>query len=319
MRAVRYHEYGSADVLGVDQLERPVPAEDEVLVEMRAASVNPVDVMFRSGEYGEVPLPAIPGGDGAGVVATVGEDVDRFESGDRVFASGMDRAEGGTFTEYAAIPATKLAHLPDDTSFEEGAAIANVGATAWTALEEVAGVRCGDRVLVHGGSGGVGHAAVQIAASAGAEVIATAGSERARERLRSLGAATALDYASDTLAEDVLAATDGEGTETVLDHRLQEYLDLDLQVVAEGGDIVAIMGNIPGTSGVPFYRKEVTLHALRMDNHSDRAPMLERLARLMERGHLTPVVADTYDLEAASQAQTDVLMGGYVGKLVVTP
>jgi NADPH2:quinone reductase len=319
MRAVRYHEYGGPDVLGIDQIDRPSPAEDEVLVEMRAASVNPVDVMFRSGEYGEIPLPSIPGGDGAGVVTAVGDDVDRFEQGDRLFASGMDRAEGGTVAEYAAIPATKLAHLPDHVSFKEGAAVANVGATAWTALEEVAGIQTGDSVLVHGGAGGVGHAAVQIAASAGAEVIATAGSEAARERLRELGATTALDYGSETLAEDVLAATDGEGVETVLDHRLQQYLQTDLQVLTEGGDIVAIMGNIPDTSGVPFYTKEATLQALRMDNHPVRAPTLARLAGLMERGDLTPVVADTYDLNEVAEAQADVLAGGYVGKLVVTP
>jgi NADPH2:quinone reductase len=319
MRAVRYHEYGGPDVLGVDQIDRPSPDGGEVLVEMRAASVNPVDVMFRAGEYGEIPLPSIPGGDGAGVVVAVGDDVERFETGDRVFASGMDRAEGGTFAEYAAIPATKLAHLPEHVSFEEGAAIANVGATAWTALEAVAGIQTGDRILVHGGAGGVGHAAVQIAASAGADVIATAGSEAACERLRELGATAALDYANETLAEDVVAATGGDGVETVLDHRLQQYLQTDLEVLAEGGEIVAIMGNIPDTSGVPFYTKEVTVQALRMDNHPVRAPTLDRLNRLLDRGDLTPVVADTYDFGEVAQAQADVLAGGYVGKLVVTP
>jgi NADPH:quinone reductase-like Zn-dependent oxidoreductase len=319
MRAVRYHEHGSADVLGVEDIERPTPDDDELLVEMHAASVNPVDVMIRSGEYGQVPLPSVPGGDGAGVVAGVGDGVDGFSEGDRVFVSGLDRAQGGTFAEFAAVPETKAAELPEHVSFEEGAAIANVGATAWTALEEVAGGRSGDRVLVHGGAGGVGHAAVQIAASSGADVIATAGSERARERLRELGAAACLDYESDTLAEDVMAATGGDGVETVLDHRLGEYLERDLQVVAEGGDIVALMGHLPSASGLPFYKKEVTVRALRMDNHPVRAPALARLARLMDRGDLTPVVADTYDFAAAAQAQTDVLTGGYVGKLVVTP
>jgi NADPH:quinone reductase-like Zn-dependent oxidoreductase len=319
MRAVRYHEYGGDDVLGVDEVDRPTPDADEVLVEMRAASVNPVDVMFRSGEYGDVRLPSIPGGDGAGVVAAVGEAVDRFEEGDRVFASGMDRAEGGTCAEYAAIPETKLAHLPNDVSFEGGAAIANVGATAWTALEEVAGIRAGDRVLTHGGAGGVGHVAVQIASASGAEVIATAGSDTARERVRELGADTVLDYDSGTLAEDALAATDGEGVETVLDHRLQAYLELDLEVLAEDGQLVCLMGNIPDASGVPFYTKEITVRALRMDNHPVRAPTLRRLVRLVERDELTPVVADTYDFEDVAQAQQDVLVGGYVGKLVVTP
>jgi NADPH:quinone reductase-like Zn-dependent oxidoreductase len=319
MRAVRYHEFGSSDVLGVDEVDRPSPDADEVLVEVRASSVNPVDVMLRSGEYGDIPLPSIPGGDGAGVVAAVGEDVKRFEEGDRVFASGMDRAEGGTCAEYAAMPETKLAHLPDEVSFESGAAIANVGASAWTALEEVAGIRAGDRVLIHGGAGGVGHAAVQIAGASGAEVIATAGAETARERVRELGADTVLEYDSDTLAEDVLAATGGDGVETVLDHRLQAYLEFDLEVLAENGQLVCLMGNIPDASGVPFYTKEITVQALRMDNHPVRAPTLYRLVRLMEHAELTPVVADTYDLEEVTQAQQDLLGGGYVGKLVVTP
>lgn len=319
MRAVRYHEHGGADVLGVDEVARPEPDAGEVLVEMRAASVNRVDVMFRSGEYGQLPLPSIPGGDGAGVVAAVGGDVTRFEEGDRVFASGMDRADGGTFAEYAAVPETKLARLPDETSFEVGAALGNVGATAWTALEELAGIQAGDRVLVHGGSGGVGHAAVQIAASSGADVIATAGSETARDHIRDLGATAALDYESDSLAEDVLAATDGAGVETVLDHRLEEYLGFDLQVVAEGGQIVSIMGHVPGTNGVPLYNKEVTVRALKMDNRPVRTPVLQRLTRLVTRGDLTAVVADTYDFADATQAHRDVLAGGYVGKLVVTP
>jgi NADPH:quinone reductase-like Zn-dependent oxidoreductase len=231
----------------------------------------------------------------------------------------MDRAEGGTFAEYATIPETKLAHLPEDVSVEEGAAIANVGATAWTALVEVAGIQAGDRVLVHGGSGGVGHAAVQIAAASGADVIATAGSEAARKEVRELGTTAALDYESDTLAEDILEVTNGNGVETVLDHRLEEYLGLDFEVLAEGGQIVSLMGHVPETNGIPFYKKQVTVQALQMDSRPVRTPMLQRVVRLLDRGDLTPVVADTYDFEDAAQAQQRVMAGGYVGKLVVTP
>jgi NADPH2:quinone reductase len=319
MRAVRYHDYGSADVLQVDEVDRPTPDRNEVLVEMRAASVNPVDVMFRSGQYGDLPLPSIPGGDGAGPVAAVGEGVEAFEPGDRVFASGMDRAEGGTFAEYAAIPAEKLANLPENVSWTAGGAIGNVGATAWTALEDLAGIQAGDRVLIHGGSGGVGHAAVQIATHSGAEVITTAGSEDARARLTDLGAAVALDYESDSLAEDILAATDGAGVDTILDHRLEEYLDLDLSVVTEGGTIISTMGHIPETNGRPLYNKEVTIQPLKMDNHPTRRPVLERLARLMNQDVLTPVVADTYAFGDAARAHQEIRAGGYVGKLVVTP
>jgi NADPH:quinone reductase-like Zn-dependent oxidoreductase len=319
MQAVRYHEHGDPDVFQVDEVPRPSPAPDEVLVEMRAASVNPVDLLIRSGLYGDVSLPSIPGGDGAGVVAAAGEKVEAVTEGDRVVVSGMDRSAGGTFAEYAAVPETKVASLPEGVPFEVGGAVGNVGATAWTALEEVAGIQAGDRVLVHGGAGGVGHAAVQVAASSGADVVATAGSESARTRVEDLGASVALDYDSDSLAEEVLEATGGEGVETVLDHRLEEYLELDLEVLAEGGQVVSLMGNVPEASALPFYAKEVTLQALRMDNHPVRTPVLERVLRLVERGDLTPVVADTYGFAEVEQAHRDLSEGGYVGKLVVTP
>ena len=319
MRAVRYHDHGGPDVFGVEEVARPAPAADEVLVAVEAASVNAVDVLLRSGIYGETTLPSVPGGDGAGVVAAVGGDVDEFAEGDRVFVSGLDRSAGGTFAEYAAVPATKAARLPADVSFAEGAALANVGATAWTAQAEVAGVRAGDRVLVHGGAGGVGHAAVQVAAAGGAEVITTAGPDVDHDRLRGLGAAAVFDYTSDTLAEDVLAATGGAGVETVLDHRLDEYLDLDLAVLAEGGQVVALMGGVPEANPLPFYAKEVSLQALRMDNRPVRRPALERVARLLERGDLTGVVAETYGFDAVDRAHREIEDGGFLGKLVVTP
>jgi len=241
-------------------------------------------------------------------------------SGDRVVASGMDRATGGTFAEYAAIPASKLAALPDDVPWEVAGAIGNVGATAWTAIEELAGVQAGDRVFVHGGSGGVGHMAVQIAAESGTEVITTAGTADARARLEAdLGASVALDYESDSLAEEILAATDGAGVETVLDHRLEEYLDLDLEVVRPGGQIISTMGHIPATNGRPFYNKEVTIQPLKMDNRERRTDILDPLMRLLERDAVTAVVDSTYALDEAAQAQRDILAGGSLGKLVVTP
>ena len=320
MRAVRYHEFGDPDVLQVEELERPEPEPGQVLVEMRVASVNPVDAKFRSGRIpGVVTFPAIPGGDGAGVVVDVGEGVDAFEAGERVFASGMGHAAGGTFAEFVAFPETKLAHLPDDVPFEVGGAVGNVGATAWTALVDIAGVEPGDRVLVHGGSGGVGHVAVQLAAAGGADVVATAGSDEARERVRELGADVALDYHSDSLAEEVAAATDGEGVDVVLDHMLEEYLGVDLEVAAQGGRIVTITGDVPATSGAALRNKELTLRGMSMGNRPDRRHVLGRLAHLMERGQLTAVVERTYDFEDVPEAHRDVMAGGYVGKLVVAP
>lgn len=320
MRAIRYHEYGDPDVLQIEEIDRPEPGAGEVVVEMRAASVNPVDTKFRSGIIGGVvTFPAIPGGDCAGVVEAVGEGVDAFEVGDRVFACGMGHATGGTFAEYVALPEMKVAHLPDDVSFEEGAAIGNVGATAWTALVDIAGLRPGDTCLVHGGAGGVGHVAVQLASIGGADVIATAGSDEAREAVRDLGAVEVFDYDSDSLAEDILATTDGDGVDVILDHMLDRYLDVDLEVAADGGRIVTITGDVPATGGAPLRNKELTVRGMSMGNRPERRTILDRLAHLMDRGDLTAVVERAYDFEEVQQAHEDVLAGGYVGKLVVTP
>lgn len=319
MRAVRYHEYGEADVLTVEEIDRPTPGAGEVLVEVRAASVNPVDAKFRSGTIPRVTFPAIPGGDGAGVVVEVGDDVDDFSVGDRVFASGMGHAAGGTFAEYVDVPAIKLAHLPDCIPFEVGGAIGNVGCTAWTALVDIAGIRPGNWCLIHGGAGGVGHVAVQLAASSGAEVIATAGFTDARDRVRELGAVEVIDYDSDTLAEDVLGATGGAGADIVLDHRLDDYLAVDLEVAADGAYVVTITGDVPATGGAPIRNKEVTLRGMSMGNRPERQGILQRLARLLERDELTAIVERTYGFDEVTQAHRDVMAGGYVGKLVVTP
>lgn len=319
MRAVRYHEYGEPDVLTVEEIERPTPGPDEVLVEMRAASVNPVDAKFRSGTIPRVTFPAIPGGDGAGVVVEVGEAVEDFEIGDRVFASGMGHAAGGTFAEYVDFPAVKLAHLPEGAPFEVGGAIGNVGCTAWTALYDIAGLGPGDRCLIHGGGGGVGHVAVQLADAGGVEAIATAGSESARDRVRELGAVACLDYESDSLADEVLEVSGDEGVDAVLDHMLDRYLAVDLEVVADGGHVVTITGDVPATSGAPLRNKEVTLRGMSMGNRPERRGILDRLADLMDRGALTAVVERAYGFDEVAQAHRDVMAGGYVGKLIVTP
>lgn len=319
MRAVRYHEYGGPEVLQVDDVKRPAPGDGEVLIEVRAASVNPVDTKLREGLFGSLSLPAIPGGDAAGVVDAVGDGVETFATGDRVFLGGVGQLEVGTAAEYVCVSTEKVAHLPAGVSFDAGAAVPNVGATAWTALIDLAELRPTERCLVHGGSGGVGHVAVQLVDAVGATAITTAGSDAARERVIDLGADAALDYDSESLATDILAATDGSGIDVVLDHMLNEHLGVDFKVAADGGRVVTITGDVPPVSGGPLRNKELTVHGMSMGNRPERRSILRRLAELLERGDLDVVVADTYDLEKLDRAHRDVLDGGYVGKLVVRP
>jgi NADPH2:quinone reductase len=319
MRAVRYHEHGDPSVLQIDDLERPTAGPNEILLEICAASVNAVDTRFRAGTYGSVSLPAIPGGDAAGVVREVGNQVSAFEVGDRVFASGMGHDDGGTFAEYGVVPAMKVAHLPEDVSFQEGSALANVGVTAWMALVDRVELKPTEYCLVHGGNGGVGHAAVQLATAMGADVIATASSETMREGVRELGAVAALDYNSDTLEADIREVTDGVGVDVILDHHLDDYLGLDFAVAAQGAQVLSITGNIPRVEDAPLQHKELTLRGLSIANTQNRRTVLQYITRLMVRGDLTAEIAATYNLGEAAEAHRIVTEGGYLGKVVVTP
>ena len=318
MRAVRYHEYGDPSVLAVESVDRPEPRGTELLIDVAAAGINPVDTYFRSGEYTPAGLPMIPGADLAGTVTAVGSQASGFEPGDRVFGTGLGRDRQGTYAEYAVGPADHFAHLPTETSFRDGAAIALVGVTAWRALIDHADLTLGETVLVHGGSGGVGHAAVQIADAAGAEVIATARPTH-HERLRSLGADYAIDYRREDLEEAVLEAGQPD---VILDHRLDDYLQFDASVAHVGTRVVGIGNTEPdaGFENIAAARgKDLSLVLMSMFNTPSFAPVLSELASLLETGDLEPFVAESYALEEAAAAQEAVMDGQFFGKLVIEP
>ncbi|WP_440005545.1 NADPH:quinone reductase [Halomicrococcus sp. SG-WS-1] len=318
MRAVRYHEHGGPDVLTVEDVDRPTPADDELLVAVRAAAVNPVDTYFREGSYPPGDLPWIPGSDFAGEVAAVGDEVEEFAPGDRVFGTALGNDRPGTCAEYVAAPTDRVARLPNGVGFDEGAAVALVGVTAWRALVDHADLEPGERCLVHGGSGGVGHVAVQLGAAVGARVTTTA-RETYHDRIDALGADDVLDYARDDLAD---AVRDAGAPDVVLDHRLDDYLQFDADVAAQGGRVVGI-GNQDAAAGfedVPAARsKELTLTLMSMFNTPDVAAVLERLARLVADGAIAPEIADSYALDAVDEAHRAVLEESFCGKLVVEP
>lgn len=328
MKAVRYHAYGGPEQLQVDEVEPPTPGGDEVLVAVRAASVNPVDAVWREGHlapdedeesaFGEGLLPAVTGTDLAGEVAAVGDDVSAFAPGDRVFGTGLADDPRATFAELAVAPADHLAHLPDAVSFEAAAAGAHVGGTAWRALIEYGEVAPADTVLVHGGSGGVGHMAVQLAAAAGAQVLATAGSDRARETVRDLGADAVLDYGCKDLAAAVREAAGG-GVDVILDPHTGEYLPLDVEVASVGARITHLNGDFPAMSHAFATRtKELAIQGVAMHNTPDVGAVMAKLATLLAGDDLQPVVARTFDLEDAAAAQRFLDEEHVVGKVVVT-
>ncbi|MFB6137903.1 MAG: NADPH:quinone reductase [Halobacteriaceae archaeon] len=319
MRAVRYHEHGGPSVLTVDEVERPDPGHGEVRIDVRAVGVNPVDTYLREGSYEPPVRPMIPGSDVAGLVSAVGPGVDRLAAGDRVFATGLGRDRQGTYAESVLAPASSVAALPGGITFREGAAVALVGLTAWRALIDHARLEPAERCLVHGGNGGVGHVAVQLAAAAGADVTATARPPY-HGALSDLGASDVLDYrqAQDALADGIRAAG---RPDVVLNHRLDEYLSLDAAVAAPDATVVGIgnqaaaatLADIPGARA-----RELAVQFMVMFNAPDVAGVLARLADLMRDGDLAPEVARTYDLAEAATAQRAVLEESFLGKVVLT-
>ncbi|UPW00687.1 NADPH:quinone reductase [Halorussus gelatinilyticus] len=319
MRAVRYHEQGGPDVLTVEDVERPDPGDGEVRVEVRAAGVNPVDTYFREGSYDPPELPMIPGSDFAGVVDAVGDGVTDFAEGDRVFGTGLGNDRQGTYAEFAVAPTDRVARLPDGADFAAGAAVALVGVTAWRALVDHAGLDPAETCLIHGGSGGVGHVAVQLADSMGARVVTTA-SEEYHAQLEELGADAPVEYDREDLADVVVEAAGRP--DVILDHRLDQYLDFDAEVGTQGVRVVGIGNTEPaaGFENVAAARgKEMELRLMSMFNTPDMAAVLRKLARLLEAGDLEPRVSKTYDLDHAADAQKAVLRNSFLGKLVIEP
>ncbi|SDY42648.1 NADPH:quinone reductase [Halobellus clavatus] len=318
MRAVRFHEHGGPDVLTVDEVDDPDPDYGQVLVDIEAAGVNPVDTYFREGAYPVPHLPFIGGGDFAGTVAEVGAGVERFAVGDRVFGTGLGNGMPGSYAERAAAPVDFVSHLPDDVSFVDGAALGTVGATAWQALVHHAATKPTEIVLVHGGSGGVGHAAIQLAETMGARVHATASPEYAGT-LTDLGADQVFDYDRTDLEA---AVVDAGGADVVVDLHMDQYLQLNANVVNTGGRVIGI-GNDTAEGGFDDIGvtkgKEVQYQFMSMFNADDLSAVLDRVGTLAASGEMLPVVHETYDLDDAGEAQRAVLEDSFVGKLVLVP
>jgi len=321
MRAVQIPEHGGTEVLTVADVDRPSPSGHEILVEIAAAGVNPVDTYFRGGSYTPVGLPFTPGVDFAGTVAAVGEFVEEFEEGDRVFGTGIGNdSYQGSYAEYATVPEDRVVALPDGADLTEAGGAGVSAVTAWRALVDLADLNPAEHCLIHGGSGGVGHAAVQIAAAVSARVHTTAAPEY-HDLLSDLGATTTLGYADDDLSGAITEAADG-GVDVVLDHRLDDYLQFDADVAATGARVVGIGENSPdpGFSNSPGARaKDVSYHFMSMFNTPDLRVPLRGVAHLLGTGKLSVETAETYDLEEAAEAQRAVMEDSFAGKLAIVP
>jgi len=326
MRAIRYHEFGDRSVLKLEESTQLTHASDEVLIETEAIGVNPCDALRRQGLWDD-DIPLIPGSDIAGVIAAVGDDVTDFKPGDRVFGtiphlnvSGERGDRQGTYATEVVAREDRLACLPEGISFDVGAAVGLVGITAWRALFHFGDLEPGDCCLIHGASGGVGHLATQLSSTTGAKTLTTA-APRHHSTVAEFGADAVFDYDDEGLESEIRDAAP-DGVDLILDHRLGEYIQLDIDVAAYGGSVVAIGGNYDQpriTDLTAAIGKDFTIQPMDMFNEPDIAGVLERLAMLLSHGEITAEVDRVFPLEEASEAQRVVEEESVVGKVILKP
>jgi NADPH:quinone reductase-like Zn-dependent oxidoreductase len=303
MKAIVVHEHGGPEVLKYEDAPRPEPKEDEILIRVMAAGVNPVDAYIRAGRYGGGKLPYIPGMDVAGIVEKTGAGITRFKAGDAVYAYLSGKEQGG-YAQYAIAKENEAALKPKTISFEEAAAVPLAATTAWEALIDTGHLEKGQTVLVQGGSGGVGHFAVQIAKARGAKVIATASTAN-QDLLKQLGVDEPIDYTK-TKFEDAVKDVD-----LVLNAVRDDTLPRSYGVVKKGGMIVSITG--------PPDPAELEKHGIRgtgMRAHPD-AQVLVELAKLIDAKKIRPVVSQVFPLAEASKAQEQIETHHTRGKIVL--
>jgi NADPH:quinone reductase-like Zn-dependent oxidoreductase len=306
MKAVVVNEYGGPEVLKYQDAPRPEPKEDEILVRVIAAAVNPVDSYVRQGMFAKRGLdnrPAIIGYDISGVVEKTGAKIAKFKKGDAVYCY-LSVMRGGGYAEFAIAKESETALKPKNINFEDAAAVPLAATTAWQALIDTAKIAKGQTVLIHGGSGGVGSFAVQIAKARGAKVIATASTAH-QDLLKQLGVDQAIDYTA-TKFEDVVKDVD-----VVLNCVRADALARSYGVVKKGGIIVSITDEPDQT--------ECAKHGIRgsrLGAHPD-AKVLEELTKLVEAGKMKPIVSQTFPLADASKAHQQIETRHTLGKIVL--
>ncbi len=295
-------------MLEVIEAQRPEPAPDEVLVQVRATSVNPADWKIRAGTpalFGEPPF--VLGFDVSGVVERVGSQVTRFEPGDEVF--GMPRPPAGTYAEYLVAPAADLLAKPPSLDHVQAGALPAVALTAWQALVGIAGVQAGHRVLVHAAAGGLGHVAVQIAKARGAHVIGTARTDK-HDFLRGLGVDELIDYTGQDFA---VAARD---VDIVFDLIGGAYGVRSLDTLRPGGLLVSALWDDPGVAEAEVERRGLRYAPVYV---GPSAGDLAEISELVERGLLRVHVEHVLALEDAGKAHEISQSGRVRGKIVLTP
>jgi NADPH2:quinone reductase len=319
LKAVRVLEFGPPEVMRIEEIPAPRPGPGQVVLRVKAAGVNPADTYMRSGMYARKPnLPWTPGSDAGGVVESIGEGVSNLEVGARAYSSGSIT---GTYAEQALCEEYQLHPLPDRLSFEQGAAINIPYATAYRALFQRAETAPGEWVLVHGASGGVGVAAVQLAHSAGMKLIGTGGTAKGRELVKEQGADHVLNHHEPNYLDQVRSLTDDHGVDVILEMLANANLDRDLKVLALGGRVVVIgsRGRIEIDPRDIMSRDTAVIGMLLYNvTRAEMATIHAALRVGFENGTLNPIVGRQMPLTDAPRAHHEVMKPGAYGKIVLT-
>ncbi len=320
MKAIQVHKFGGPEVLQLAEVPTPKPGPGQVLVCVHAAGVNPYDTYMRSGGYAVNPqLPYTPGSDAAGVVEEVGEGVGTVKRGDRVYTA---RTITGAYAEFAIALESQVHRLPATVTFAQGAGVWVPYGTAYHAIVHQAKARAGETMLVHGASGGVGVAAVQLGRALGLRVIGTAGSARGLELVKREGAEHVFDHGKPDHGEAILEATGGQGVGIVLEMLANVNLGNDLTLLGRLGRVIVIgsRGEVTiNPRDLMSRRGSIRAFTLWGMTDAETAEVNAALVAGLENGTLKPVVGKEMPLAEAARAHVEVMAAGAFGKIVLVP
>lgn len=317
MKAIVLQSFGGPEAFQLCDVPEPVPLAGQVLVRVQATSINPLDYQVRRGDYADfVPLPTITGHDISGVVAAVGPGVTAFAPGDEVWYTPQIFDGPGSYAEYHVAAASIIAKKPDVLSHLQAASLSLVGGTAWEALCVRAALTAGESILIHGGAGGVGHVAIQVAKALGAKVFTTV-REANFEFVRSLGADVIIDYKQEDYVDAVRRETNGRGVDVVFDTVGGNTLSRSSEALAQLGRVVTIVDTAEPQNLLQAWGKNASYHFV--FTRQNRGKLDECVSALVERGQLKPHVGAVYALAEIplAHARLESPHNGIQGKIAI--
>ena len=329
MQAVLTTAAGGPEVLELTDVALSWPGSgNEVLVRLKAAALNPADSYFRSlGPYLESDNPFVLGHDGAGVVEEIGPDVSDFVPGDEVcFCNGGLGETPGTYAEFAVVPADQLVRKAPNVTFEQAAALPLVLITCWESLYHRTNIQSGEFALVHGGAGGTGHMAIQLAALRGARVATTVSSDEKADFVRALGAEKPIFYARENFVDVARGWADDRGVDVALDNVGADALQKTYKAMAPYGRVATLMGTAPDDAEETAYVNNLSIHNVMMltpmvlnlrDKLATQAKAVEQGMKLLGEKKISVHIAETFNLKDIRAAHERLDAGGTMGKIVI--